>query len=85
MVRPLLRPWGAWKPSPLLARSCQHARFYSVIPQAASHSKPQDIDPRKLVIEKTTTPGTLVKPEDLIFGKYFTGRCTLSRDFSHGL
>ncbi len=53
--------------------SRQNGRFYSIKPEVASDSKPQDIDPRKLKITKTTTPGVLQKPEDLIFGRTFTG------------
>jgi len=49
------------------------ARSYSIAPQAASSSKLLDIDPRKLVVEKSTAPGPLKKPEDLVFGANFTG------------
>ena len=56
-----------------LLGSWQAARAYSITPQAASDSKPLDIDPSKLVVEKTKTPGSLKKPEELIFGRNFTG------------
>jgi branched-chain amino acid aminotransferase len=55
-----------------LLGSWQSARSYSITPEAASTSKPLDIDPSKLVVEKTTKPGSLKKPEELIFGANFT-------------
>jgi branched-chain amino acid aminotransferase len=51
----------------------QQGRFYSIKPEAASSSKPLDIDISKLTIEKTSKPSALEKPEDLVFGKKFTG------------
>ncbi|KAK3384337.1 aminotransferase [Lasiosphaeria ovina] len=47
-------------------------RQYSIKPHAASVFQPQDIDPSKLVLEKTKSPKTLKKPEDLVFGRNFT-------------
>jgi branched-chain amino acid aminotransferase len=35
--------------------------------------KIQDINPTKLTIEKTTTPKDLLPPQELIFGRNFTG------------
>ena len=80
MMRPLLMRCGAAAarrgPSqfskPLFA-SWQASRKYSITPEAASLSQPQDIDPSKLVIEKTSKPGSLKKPEELVFGANFTG------------
>jgi branched-chain amino acid aminotransferase len=53
----------------------QAARNYSIkAPHAASEKVPGiDIDPSKLVIEETKTPGELHNPEELVFGKTFTG------------
>jgi hypothetical protein len=36
--------------------------------------KIQDIDPTKLSITKTTTPKDLLPPEELIFGRNFSGK-----------
>ncbi|KAH0544077.1 branched-chain-amino-acid transaminase bat2 [Glutinoglossum americanum] len=47
-------------------------RLYSVAAEAASNVKVQGIDPSKLTITRTTTPKTLVPPEELVFGKTFT-------------
>ncbi|KAJ2965304.1 hypothetical protein NUW58_g10908 [Xylaria curta] len=41
-------------------------------PEAASTSKPLDIDPSKLAIHKTTKPKALLDPSNLIFGRNFT-------------
>jgi branched-chain amino acid aminotransferase len=49
-----------------------HQRWYSIHADHAV-SQLQDIDPTKLSITKTTTPKELTAPEDLVFGKYFTG------------
>jgi branched-chain amino acid aminotransferase len=51
----------------------QLSRQYSIKPAAAATSKPLDLDPSKLTIEKTVKPSKLTKPEDLIFGRTFTG------------
>lgn len=63
---------------------CLHhtTRNYSIkAPHAASATPPGiDIDPSKLIIEETKTPGKLQNPEELVFGKTFTG---LSSRFSH--
>lgn len=59
LSRPLLGSWHA-------------TRKYSITPEAASLSKPQDIDPSKLIIEKNTKPGSLKNPEELVFGANFT-------------
>jgi branched-chain amino acid aminotransferase len=86
MMRPVFSRCASLRAAiPQASRSLgvwQSVRQYSITPEAASDSKPQDIDPSKLVVEKTTTPGALKKPEDLIFGRNFTGTysaLTLSR------
>lgn len=61
----------------LLLRPWQSARQYSVKLEAASASKLRDIDPLKLHVTQTTKPGALQKPEDLVFGKTFTGKSAL--------
>lgn len=61
-------PLGAW----------HNGRWYSLKPEAAYTSKPLDIDPRKLVITKTSQPGALSKPENLVFGTKFTGTAFLA-------
>lgn len=63
--------------SPRLAGvAWQSTRLYSVKPEAASAAKPVGIDASKLTIEKTKNPGTLGKPEELVFGRKFTGQTT---------
>lgn len=42
-------------------------RAYSARPQLA------DIDPAKLTITRTQTPKALLQPEDLVFGRTFSG------------
>ncbi|PSR97396.1 aminotransferase [Coniella lustricola] len=59
--RPLLqRPWHT-------ARRC-----YSIKPEAASTSIPQDVDASKLVVETTKAPSQRRPNEELIFGQTFT-------------
>ena len=41
---------------------------------AAAASKLQGLDASKLTVTKTTTPKELSPPQDLVFGKTFTGR-----------
>lgn len=60
--------------APRLLTTCRTARLLSVKAEAASQAKERDIDPRKLQITKTTTPKGLSKPEDLVFGREFTGK-----------
>ena len=64
--------------APLLAKratvSWQASRLYS-------SSASQGPDPSKLVVEKTDKPAALQKPEDLVFGKTFTGMA--SSPFPH--
>ena len=56
------------------------ARQYSIETEAAQSPKPQepevkysDLDASKLVIVKRKTEKALQKPEELVFGKSFTG------------
>lgn len=51
----------------------QLSRLYSIKAEAASVSKLQILDPSRLTITKTKTPKQLSKPEDLVFGREFTG------------
>ncbi|KAH8665935.1 branched-chain-amino-acid aminotransferase [Tricladium varicosporioides] len=70
-----LRPRTAFKQSTsrLLAIAARESsRSYSIKADSASTIKPQDIDPSKLSITKTTTPKELVPPNELIFGRTFT-------------
>lgn len=72
-----LRPRNAFKQSPsrLLAIAARESsRPYSIKADSASTIKPQDIDPSKLSITKTTTPKELVPPNELVFGRTFTGQ-----------
>lgn len=51
----------------------QAARQYSISPETASETKLQDIDPSQLVLQRTSAPKPLLKAEDLVFGRNFTG------------
>lgn len=51
------------------------SRQYSIKLQAAATPKLAGLDSSKLQITKTTTPKTISKPEDLVFGREFTGTC----------
>lgn len=51
----------------------QATRQYSVSSEVASQTKLQDIDPTQVVINKTSQPKPLLKSEDLVFGRNFTG------------
>ncbi|KAI8631381.1 branched-chain amino acid aminotransferase [Xylariaceae sp. FL1651] len=48
------------------------ARWFSIKAEAASTAKVLDLDPSKLVINKTKTPKTPSEPSTLIFGRNFT-------------
>jgi len=77
-----LRPRSALlkqSPSRLILGAWESSRSYSIQAKAASTVKLQDIDPGKLSITKTTTPKELVPPNELVFGKTFTGRLPLSK------
>lgn len=49
-------------------------RLLSVKAEAASTHQQKALDPSKLSITKTTKAKTLSKPEDLVFGREFTGK-----------
>lgn len=51
----------------------QTARQYSISPEKTSDSSLSDIDPTQLILQKTSQPKPLLKSEDLIFGRNFTG------------
>lgn len=65
MLRSILRS------SPSAAR--RWSRHYSVKAEVASTAQPKDIDPAQLKITKTSKPGVLEKPENLVFGRKFSG------------
>ncbi|RYP60417.1 hypothetical protein DL769_008120 [Monosporascus sp. CRB-8-3] len=77
MLRQLLPRCGRALRAPAIRPSqlswAIHApRWYSIEPEAASAAKPLDLDPSKLTITKTTSPGTPKDPATLIFGREFT-------------
>lgn len=49
------------------------ARFYSLKAAATSTSVQRPLDASRLSVEQTKNPKSLSKPEDLVFGKEFTG------------
>jgi branched-chain amino acid aminotransferase len=59
--------------SPVL--SAQSHRLYSI---HAEHAAPRlaTIDPSRLMIERTVNPKQLSPPEELVFGREFTGKAT---------
>lgn len=80
-MRPFAPRCGALNGAARISRSflrttCQPKRFYSLQPEAASTSKPQDIDASRLTVEETKNPKPLLKNEELIFGQTFTGQCS---------
>lgn len=77
-MRPYLTPRVALRSATRASRLlpvCRPARFYSIKAEAASTSKQRGLDPAKLSITETKKPKALSKPEDLVFGKEFTGAC----------
>lgn len=81
MFRPLLPRCGASqasRTSRLLLGLRQNARQYSIGAGAASSTIQLDIEPKHLSITKTSKPGALHKPEDLVFGQTFTGNTSPS-------
>ncbi|KAI0407317.1 branched-chain amino acid aminotransferase [Xylaria palmicola] len=80
MLRPLLPRCGralrassaAARPRHVLPGLQAAARWYSIKPEAASTAKPLDLDPSKLVIQKTSEPKPLNDPSSLVFGRNFT-------------
>lgn len=65
-IRPAVR-------SSKLSCSSRNRRWYSIHADAASATKLAEIDPSKLSIQKTATPKDLLPPEELVFGRTFTG------------
>ncbi len=75
MMRPLLRS-SALRSAARASRTlpiCYAARPFSVKATGASAATQAALDPSKLTISKTTKPKTHSKPEDLVFGREFTG------------
>ena len=63
--------------APLSAsQRCRTRRAYSIHANVSVGEKIQNIDPSKLTITKTTTPKDLLPPEELIFGRNFSGKST---------
>jgi branched-chain amino acid aminotransferase len=54
----------------------------SIQPETQSTAKQLDVDPSKLVINKTTNPKTPSDPSTLVFGREFTGKKINSVSFS---
>lgn len=76
MLRPTMFLRGASRP--LMAARSTAIRAYSVqAPQLAG------VDPSKLVIQRTSTPSELMKEEDLVFGRTFTGTCCTPETQQH--
>ncbi|KAH8904390.1 branched-chain-amino-acid aminotransferase [Coniochaeta sp. PMI_546] len=75
MLRRILPRSGALRTTPsrlLQGAVYQNVRQYSIKLDAAATTKPRDIEPSRLVVQKTETPKPLQKPEDLVFGATFT-------------
>jgi branched-chain amino acid aminotransferase len=60
-------------PAAPLGVSLRCRRAYSIHADASVGTKIKDIDPTKLSITKTTTPKDLLPPEELLFGRNFSG------------
>jgi len=60
-------------PAAPLSASLRCRRGYSIHADASVGAKIKDIDPTKLSITKTTTPKNLLPPEELLFGRNFSG------------
>lgn len=78
-MRPLLLTRSALRGATRASSSrllplCQAPRLYSIKAEAASTSKLRPLDPTKLSVTTTTHPKPLSKPEDLVFGREFTGK-----------
>lgn len=67
--------------SPFHSLNWQFRRPYSIQSQEDAIAKLPNIDPDALSITKTTTPKELLPPEELVFGRTFTGMdsCCLIR------
>lgn len=73
---PLWRPWSA---SLRRVREPDWRRTYSLRTGDASNEGLPGLDPSKLSITQTITPKDLVPPEQLIFGRNFTGMAPLGQ------
>ena len=71
-VIPTTAFWSATRASRFLP-ACRLGRQYSIKAKAASTSRQRPLEPYRLSIIKTTSPKPLSKPQDLVFGKEFTG------------
>jgi branched-chain amino acid aminotransferase len=58
-------------------------RAYSIHADASVGTKIQDIDPTKLSITTTKTPKDLLPPEELLFGRNFSGGCSRAVQHSY--
>ena len=52
---------------------CRSQRSYSIHADASVGTTIKDIEPSKLSITTTTTPKALLPPEELVFGRNFSG------------
>lgn len=87
MLRRILPRSGALRatPSTLLQRAVyQNVRQYSIKLDAAATTRPNDIDPSRLVLQETKSPKPLQKQEDLVFGATFTGNTAPPGQSYHG-
>lgn len=71
-----LRPQSAFSRSSsrIVQAAWGVARTYSVKAEAASATKLKNIDPSQLKITQSKTPKTLLPPNELVFGRSFTGK-----------
>lgn len=69
MFRTSLRRAAAFQPS----RPCFGAFSATAARQYSAAAGTADIDPSKLKVETTSQPKGLKKPEELVFGRNFTG------------
>jgi len=59
--------------SRLAAAAWQASRTYSIKAEAASTTQLHSLDASKLTVQKSTTPKELLPPNELVFGRNFTG------------
>jgi len=57
----------------LAAATWQASRTYSIKAEAASATQLHALDASKVTIQKSTTPKELLAPNELVFGRTFTG------------
>ena len=69
------RQWHPFRQSRCFSRHPQWLphRLYSIQSEQDAMAKLPSIDPSKLTISKTSSPKSLIPPEELIFGRTFTG------------